>query len=239
MGGSHARVAAITAALFALALGPAQASAEGPSDAASAARAVQQSAAEVAGPVLGGTVPAAPSVPATPVPGGVHEALTPAAGDSPAQRPSDRSDSGASPARPHQGVARSAPAPRAAPRPTTKLASGDARRTPPASRAGTSRRSAKRSSAAESGPAPTESRPAPTPRHPAPTTAAAPSPDQAPIDTGTSASPHGFAAPGGFLFTAFLVTLLAAARPSCMRPFRTSAPILRRLAVISPGVPPG
>jgi hypothetical protein len=228
MGGFNARIAAISVALFALALGPTEAVAEVPPSPVSTVQAVQQKVAEVAQPTLGELVPATPSVPSQASPGTDREASAPVAGGaSVAPRPT--AATGDRPA-PHGRADAGAPA-RAERAPARELH----RSGPGAGRdARPGRRPVARQSASGRRAAPAHaSRPAP------PTNETAPVRERAPGGAGTAAGPRAFAAPGGLLFTAALIVLFGASRPGCLRPLRLPARSLRRLAFVSPGVPPG
>jgi hypothetical protein len=241
MGGFNAPIAAIVAALFALALGPAGAAAEGPVDVASAAPPVQQRAAEIAEPALQQATSAVPSsrLPSAPAPSTVREAVVPlVSGTAHGERKQPDTGSRVAPA----GEApRSSAAP--APRVTRVIAgaeTNDRAKGRPEGGSGRGRSVLRaRGDRSTSSTAPERNRAqvaAPSGQR---TFAATPIQEPTPGDAGTAAGPRAFAAPGSFLLIASLVVLLAASRPFCLRPLRIPATTLRRLVFVSPGVPPG
>lgn len=239
MGGSKAPFAAIAAALFALALAvPASAATGSPIDAASAVQTLQQRADAVAGPAV---QPAASAVQARTTsthPPAVLETVKRAAGRTvDVTEPTPGTRGPVTPAR----AARKAPAAtgrRLAPAPVAHgrgLAHTRVRRSaktssPPHGRKGTpaARSIPERARAPFAGAAA-----ATTPSDPAPP------PDQGPGDTGTANGTAASAAQAGLVFAAFLLAALVAAQPFLLGGLQVPAPSRRRLAFVSPGVPPG
>jgi hypothetical protein len=64
-------------------------------------------------------------------------------------------------------------------------------------------------------------------------------PDQSPGDTGTANLAAAVAAPAGLVLAAFLIAALVASQPFLLHRLQLPAPSRRRLAFVSPGVPPG
>ena len=233
MGGLKAPIAAIAAALFALALGPAAAVAEGPLDAASAVQPVQQRAAEIADPVIQQATSAGPGPASAPAPGAVREVVAPP--------PDGATDAVRGPS---DVETRVAPAVETSPAPQSRPASPSTKTRPEGGRGrarDVARRHGKRPSptAVISSSTASRDRARVATESGERTVAATPAPEPAPGDAGTAAGPRAFAAPGSFVLVASLIVLLTASRPFCLRPLRTPARTLRRLAFVSPGVPPG
>jgi hypothetical protein len=237
MGGSKAPSGAIAAALFALALAvPASAAAGSPIDAASAVQTVQQRADAVAGPAV---QPAAAQARTTSThPPAVLETVKRAAGRTvDVNQPTPGTSGPVTPAR----AARKAPAAterRLAPAPVAHgrgLAHTRVRRSaktssPPHGRKGTpaARSIPERARAPFAGAAA-----ATTPSDPSPP------PDQGPGGTATANGTAASAAQAGLVFAAFLLAALVAAQPFPLGGLQVPAPSRRRLAFVSPGVPPG
>ena len=244
MGGLKARittVAAVAAAVAvvcgALALGAsAAAAAESPLDAASAVSTVDQTAAAVASPATeqaGGLVKDTASVPA---PSAIRETVERAAG-----RERRISPTTARPAaRPSGRVA----GPRA---PAAGAAVRHVGRAPIGPRRGSAHDRGRHASPTTS--SPPHGRKAMPPARSLPERAgaaraayphsAAPVPQHAPGETGLAGRTRELSAPGGVFLTALLIAMLAASRPCLLRPLRTPAPPVRRLAVPAPAGPPG
>jgi hypothetical protein len=227
MGGSKAPTAAIAAALLAFLLAlPASAAAGSPLDAASAGLPAAQQAASLAQDTASAAVPAA-----------IRETVERATPKAPETRTSapGKSDAPADAPAPAHAATRTAapPGPQVASAPVgPERGSGDGMRrhavktpSPPHGRKAMppARSASERAGAARS------------PR----VTATARVFDDAPGDAGTANGTHGLAAPGAFFIAVLLILACALARPFCLRPLRLAAPGSRRLAFVSPGVPPG
>jgi hypothetical protein len=238
MGGLKSPILAVVAALFASAAGaPAPAAADSPVDPAAAVQTVQQGA-----EVNKAATTARVVQETTSLARGAADTLAPAIRrtvDRAADRVPEGHGASADPRRPAV-PARASARPGAAPeRPVVEGRSSHARRFAPAvsrHRASTSSppRGRKATPPARSAPqGAVRSRPA---AHP---TRAVPAPDGVPGGTGTTTGAGSLPVTNAIFFVALLIVALVVSRSLLLRPLQSPAPAWRRLAFVTPAVPPG
>lgn len=239
MRGLRRTIVAVAAALFASAAGtPLPAAADSPVDPAAAVQTVAQHAevsrAAAAAPAVHETISLQHRVADTPSAAAIRETVERAANRAPGARgPSGDPGRPAVPTRP---AGRPAAAPE---RPVASVPSPHDRRSAPA----VARRATTASSPPHGWKAAPPARSAPEravgSRSASGPVNAVPVPDGVPGGTGTTLGAGSLVAPSAIFFVALLIGALAALRLLDLHPLRIRAPAWRRLAFVTPAVPPG